>query len=60
MRKWADGEQLRCELPNHYSWGYELYPAEHELWGAVTSGPMISFETVARVPYSQMQAVLPQ
>jgi hypothetical protein len=52
-----DGQALRSELPNGYSWGYELYPTPTELWGAITPGPMISFETVARVPYSRMQAV---
>lgn len=52
----ASGEVLKSELPNGYSWGYELYPAEAALWGAITAGPMIAFETIARVPYSSLIA----
>jgi hypothetical protein len=48
------GAVLRSELPGGYSWGYELYPAEAALWGAITAGPMISFETIARVPYASL------
>ncbi len=53
----VDGQARRYELPNNYSWGYELYPAEAELWGAITAGPMVTFETVLRVPYSQMETI---
>jgi hypothetical protein len=36
------------------SWGYELFPAADTLWGPVTTGPMIYFETFVRYPYSEM------
>lgn len=51
----SDGHSLTSILPNGYSWGYEVYPAATELWGAVTPGPMIEFETIARVPYSSLE-----
>jgi hypothetical protein len=52
----ADQQQLTAVVPNGYSWGYQLYPTATELWGPVTPGPMITFETIARFPYSALQA----
>jgi hypothetical protein len=49
----------RSELPQGYSWGYELYPTAGALLGPVTPGPMLSFETIARVPYETMAIVPP-
>ncbi|HYP77511.1 MAG TPA: hypothetical protein VER12_16180 [Polyangiaceae bacterium] len=51
----ADGWSKFSQLPKGYSWGFEVYPAANELWGSVTDGPMVEFETVARVPYAQFQ-----
>jgi hypothetical protein len=53
----GDGVARRSELPLGYSWGYELYPAADALLGPVTTGPMIKFETVARVPYGAMPSL---
>jgi hypothetical protein len=52
-----DGEALRSELPDGYSWGYELFPAADALLGPITKGPMLKFETVARVPYAVIPAL---
>jgi hypothetical protein len=50
-----DGGTARsADLPGGYSWGYEVYPAEDGLIGPITTGPMIHFETLARMPYGAM------
>ena len=53
----SSGTTRRSELPNGYSWGYELYPGRSALWGPVTTGPMITFETIAKIPYDAMSLV---
>lgn len=45
---------LESNLPDAYSWGYEVYPAEGGLIGPITTTPMITFETFLRMPYSEM------
>jgi len=50
----SDHQAFTATVPGGYSWGYQLYPTPTELWGPVTAGPMITFETLARFPYSEL------
>lgn len=54
----SDGRAWRSILPDNMNWCLGQYPGESELWGAVTSTPVIGYgQTLARVPYSAMQVI---
>ena len=53
----ASGRASRSELPDGYSYGYGLFTSASELWGAITPGPLLHFETYIRVPYGSLETV---